>query len=211
MGRIKEIAIYMKLQYPEGWKIMEIDVKEWLNGEGEAFLEDIGIKKGDVVLDFGCGAGYYTIPAAKVVRREGKIYAIDKDIESMHKLMGIAKNKGLKNIIPIHTKSEELKINLESESIDAVLLYDVIHYMEALGRKRIYEEIYRILKTEGLLSVYPKHRKSDEPLGSLSGMELDDVIEEINSLNFYLQEKFYKKLLHNSNYNMGYILNFRKK
>ena len=190
---------------------MEIDIKEWLNGEGEVFLEDIGIKKADMVLDFGCGAGYYTIPAAKVVRKEGKIYAMDKDIESMYRLMGIAKTKDLKNIIPLHTKSEELKINLESESIDVVLLYDVIHYMEALGRKRIYEEIYRILKTEGLLSVYPKHRKSDEPLGNLSNMELDDVIEEINSSHFYLQRKFYKKLLHNSNYNMGYILNFRKK
>jgi len=190
---------------------MEIDVKEWLNREGEAFLEDIGIKKGEVILDFGCGAGYYTIPAAKVVSKEGKVYAIDKDIESMHKLMEIAKTKGLKNIIPIHTKSEESKINLESESIDIVLIYDVLHYMEALERKKIYEEIYRILKTGGILSVYPKHRKSDEPLWNLSNMELDDVIEEINSPHFYLQRKLYKKLLHNGNYNRGYILNFRKR
>jgi len=201
----------MKLQYTEGWKNMEIDVKEWLNGEGEVFLEDIGIKKGDVVLDFGCDAGPYTIPAAKAVSKEGKVYAIDKEIESIHKLMEIAKTKGLKNIIPIHTKSEESKINLESESIDAVLLYDVLHYMEALERKKIYEEIYRILKTGGILSVYPKHRKSDEPLWNLSDMKLDDIIEEINSRHFYLQRKFYKKLLHNGNYNTGYILNFRKK
>jgi len=190
---------------------MEIDVKEWLNGEGEVFLKDIGIKKGDVILDFGCGDGPYTIPAAKVVRKEGKVYAMDKDLESMHKLMEIAKTKGLKNIIPLHAKSEEPKINLESESIDVVLLYDVLHYIKVLGRKRIYEEIYRILKTGGLLSVYPKHRKSDEPLWNLSDMGLDDVIGEINSRHFYLQRKFYKKLLHNYHYNRGYILNFRKK
>jgi ubiquinone/menaquinone biosynthesis C-methylase UbiE len=190
---------------------MEINVKEWLNREGEAFLEDIGIKKGDVVLDFGCGAGHYTTPTAKVVSKEGKVYAMDKDIESMYKLMEIAKTKGLKNIIPLHTKSEEPKINLESESIDVVLLYDVIHYIKVLERKRIYEEIYRILKTGGLLSVYPKHRKSDELLWNLSDMGLDEVIGEINNRHFYLQRKFYKKLLHNSNYNRGYILNFRKK
>jgi len=190
---------------------MEIDVKKWFNGKGEAFLEDIGIKKADVVLDFGCGVGHYTIPAAKVVRKEGQVYAMDKDIESMHKLMEIAKIKGLKNIIPLHTKSEEPKINLESEAIDVVLLYDVLHYIKALERKRIYEEIYRILKAGGLLSVYPKHLKSDEPLWNLSDMGLNDVIGEINSRHFYLLRKFYKKLLHNNNYNMGYILNFRKK
>ena len=190
---------------------MEIDIKKWLNWEGEAFLKDIGIKKGDVVLDFGCGAGHYTIPAAKVVSKEGQVYVMDKDLESMHKLMEIAKTKGLKNIIPLHTKSEESKINLESESIDAVLLYDVLHYMEALERKKIYEEIYRILKTGGILSVYPKHRKSDEPLWNLSDMKLDEVIEEINSRHFYLHKKFYKRLLHNNNYNLGYILNFIKK
>ena len=190
---------------------MEIDVKEWLNGKGEVFLKDIGIKKGDVILDFGCGDGPYTIPAAKVVSKEGKVYAMDKDMESINKLMEIAKTKGLKNVIPLHTKSEELEINLESESIDAVLLYDVLHYMENLERKKMYEEIYRILKTGGLLSVYPKHHKSDEPLWNLSDMELDDVIGEINSRHFYLQRKFYKKLLHNYHYNRGYILNFRKK
>jgi len=190
---------------------MEIDMKNWLSRGGEAFLEDIGIKKGDVILDFGCGAGYYTIPAAGVVRSEGKVYAMDKDIESIHKLIEIVKTKGLENIISIYSKSEESKINLESESIDVVLLYDILHYMDVLERKRVYEEIYRILKTSGILSVYPKHRKSDEPLGNLSDMELDDVIEEINSHHFYLHRKFYKKLLHNGNYNMGYILNFRKK
>jgi predicted oxidoreductase (fatty acid repression mutant protein) len=62
---------------------------------------------------------------------------MDKDVESMHKLMEVAKTKGLKNIIPLHTKSKESKINLEAESIDVVLFYDVLHYMEALGRKKI--------------------------------------------------------------------------
>jgi len=50
LGRIKEIAIYMKLQYPEGWKNMGIDVKEWLNREGEAFLYMLNQKSLKLIL-----------------------------------------------------------------------------------------------------------------------------------------------------------------
>ena len=37
-------------------------------------LKAVGIKKGQTVLDFGCGEGNYTIPAAKLVKNEGKVY-----------------------------------------------------------------------------------------------------------------------------------------
>ncbi len=41
-------------------------------------LAEIGMQKGQMVLDFGCGSGDYTIPAAKVVGKSGTIYAVDK-------------------------------------------------------------------------------------------------------------------------------------
>ena len=36
-----------------------------------------GIKKGSHVLDYGCGPGFCTIPAAKIVGPQGVIYALD--------------------------------------------------------------------------------------------------------------------------------------
>ena len=36
-----------------------------------------GLKKGDVVLDYGCGIGFNTMPAAEIVGKKGKVYAID--------------------------------------------------------------------------------------------------------------------------------------
>ena len=42
-------------------------------------LKDVGIKAGQVVLDFGCGSGTYTVPAARTVGDKGKVYALDKD------------------------------------------------------------------------------------------------------------------------------------
>ena len=190
---------------------MELDVKEWLKEKGKVFLKNIGIKEGQVILDYGCNVGHYTIPTAELVGNEGKIYAVDKDIESLNELMQTAKTKGLKNIVPIHDQSEELRIDLKNESIDAVLLYDVLHYMNIAERKKIYNECHRVLKADALLSVYPKHNKLDGPLWNLSDMQLKDVIKEIESAKFCFDGQFYKKLIHDNNCNMGYILNFTKK
>ena len=82
--------------------------------------------------------------------------------------------------------------------------------MESEERRRVYEFAYRILKTGAILSVYPKHCKSDEPLWDLADMELEDVIEEIETANFYLEITVFKQLIHDDNYNISYILNFRQ-
>ncbi len=190
---------------------MEVDVKEWLKEKGKVFLKNIGIKEGQVILDYGCNVGHYTIPTAEVVGKEGKVYAVDKDIESLNELMRTAKTKSLKNIVPIHDQSKELKIDLKNQSVDAVLLYDVLHYMNIAERKKIYNECYRVLKANAFLSVYPKHNKLDEPLWNLSDMQLEDVIKEVENAKFYFEGQFYKKLIHDNNCNTGYILNFTKK
>ena len=184
---------------------MRTDIERWLKAEGKTFLEDIGIKKGQTVLDFGCGSGHYTIPAAKAVGKKGKVYAVEKDGEVLDKLMEQAKSEGLNNIKRIDT-SGDLKIPLETNSCDVVLFYDVLHYMDK--RKEIFDEAYRVLKPGAILSVYPKHYKSDEPLWALGNLRLEDIIKEIEASNFYLERKSFRKLVHDDNYDEGYILNF---
>lgn len=186
---------------------MKTDIEIWLAKDGKIFLKEIGVKKGQVILDFGCSVGHYTIPIAKVVGKKGKVYAVDKDREALTLLMQIAKLEGLENIVPI-TNSGEFKINLEDDTADVVLLYDILHYITLRERKRLYNEVYRILKIAGLLSIYPKHHKLDEPLWELSDMALESLIKEIENANFCFNSKEFKKLLHNDNYDKGYILNF---
>jgi len=170
-------------------KNMESDVKRWIKVDGETFLKEIGIKRGQIVLDFGCGAGHYTIPAAKVVGKEGKVYAMDKDSEVLSKLIQLVKSEELKNIEPMKTQGE-LKIKLKDESVDVVLLFDVLHYMEQ--RRKILDEVHRVLKQGALLSVYPKHRKLDDPLWAFASMGLGDIIREIEASNFYFEENPFK-------------------
>jgi hypothetical protein len=42
-------------------------------------------------------------------------------------------------------------------------------------------------------------------------MQLEDVIKEIENTKFHFEERFYKKLIHDDDYGMGYILSFTKK
>lgn len=175
------------------------DVRNWLRGEGEQFLRDIGIKNGKIVLDFGCGEGHYTIPAAKVVGEKGKVYAVDKNKTSLKYLMEMAASEGIKNIIPMKT-SEELRIELEDESIDVILLYDVLHshYFVQGERRRILKEVYRIAKTDALISIFPKH------------MVLEEIKKEVENTGFYLEREIFKRLVHNDYFDRDYVLNFRK-
>jgi len=164
-------------------------------------LRKVGIREGQVVLDFGCGSGTYTIPAARIVGEQGRVYALDKDGKTLDELMQKAKLAGLKNIERIDT-SGELKFGLADQSIDLILLFDVFHhhyFPQMDERKRLLGEIYRILKSDGFISVWPKHMESEAE-------------DEIKNANFYLERESSEMLIHdNKDHERGEILNFKKK
>jgi ubiquinone/menaquinone biosynthesis C-methylase UbiE len=182
-------------------------VSKWVNDTGLKFLASIGVESGNVVLDFGCGDGHYALPAAKLVGDDGIVYAIDKNTERLSQLKGNIEQVGAKNIALINGQSQ---IPLQDNSIDLALCYDVIHFMNIDERNLTYKEINRILKNNGIFSVYPKHHKNNYPLMKLANMELNDVIREINESGLLLHQKFTGELLHDDYIERGYVLNFRK-
>jgi len=177
------------------------DSNSWMDYKGKKFLEDIGLVENQFVLDFGCGHGMYTIPASLVVGEKGRVYAIDKNKEVLNELNLKAKEKELKNIKIIEL-SDKFKLQLPKRSVYMVLLYDVLHLVE--DRKRLLIELHDVLKSRGILSVFPKHHQK------YMNMDLGEVIKEIESVGFRLDVKFFKTLMHNNQLEKGYVLNFRK-
>jgi precorrin-6B methylase 2 len=84
---------------------VKTDVEMWIEKDGEDFLETIGIKEGQIVLDFGCGEGHYAIPAAKLVGEKGKVYAMDKDKQALDRLTQIIEKNNMKNVEVIKKES----------------------------------------------------------------------------------------------------------
>jgi ubiquinone/menaquinone biosynthesis C-methylase UbiE len=172
--------------------------------ESQAFeiLQRLGIKGGQIVLDFGCGSGTYTIPTAKMVGEQGKVYALDKNKKVLNELMRKAKSAGLRNIIKRMDTSGESKIDLTDESVDVVLLFDVFHryyFPRANDRRGLLTEIRRIMKPSASISVWPKHMESDAK-------------EEIEAAGFSLESECSGTLIHDGHDSeKSQILNFRKR
>lgn len=184
-------------------------MQNWETEDGVKYLKNLGIKAGQVVLDFGANDGHYSIPAAILVGNSGSVYAIDKEQESLNELEQKARNLGLDNI-KINKNSGEVKLSLGNDSIDVVLLYDILHYLKHEERKILYSEVYRVLKPDGLLSVYPKHVVEDYPLMEFQNIHIEDVKQEIQDSNFLFNEKYCDMMCHNDEINSGCVLNFKR-
>ncbi len=181
---------------------MYSDIQRWFKREGAVFLKDIGVRPGYLVLDFGCGSGHYTIPAAKVVGESGRVYALDKSSSVFDKLMEKAATMGFNNIVAVQSL-KELKLCPNADSLDVVLLYDVLHshYFTVAERKNLLESINTVMKSHSLLSIYPKH---------MGPIEIKVIRDKLKKLGFYLEREAAVHLIHNGSYDNGNILNFRK-
>ena len=188
---------------------MSNETIKWEREEGVKFLRKIGMGKGQIVLDFGARVGHYTIPAAITVGEKGLVYAVDKERKPLDELDQKTSSCGLTNIKLVHN-SGETTIGLEDQSVDFVLLYDVLHYFKKQQRTELYDEVFRILKTNGLLSVYPKHVLEDYPLDEVGQLQWGDVKREIQDSGFVFKEKQCGRISHDDSINRGCVLNFSK-
>jgi ubiquinone/menaquinone biosynthesis C-methylase UbiE len=145
-------------------------------------IEKMDIGKGDKVLEYGCGSGSFTIPLAKMVGPSGKVYAADMHPLSSKKITEKAKKNKLNNIETIQTKC---KTNLDDNSIDKVILIDVLHDLK--NHKENLEEFHRILKLEGTLWVDDHHLNPSEIKQKITDTHLFEFVKSIDSLYKFLK------------------------
>ena len=83
------------------------------------------LKPGQVVCDFGCGAGAISLPLAKLVLPAGRVLAVDLQPEMLAKLEERATATGVTNVERILCGPADPK--LKPASCDLVLMVDVYH------------------------------------------------------------------------------------
>ena len=123
-------------------------------------IENLNLRKGDTVADFGCGSGAYVFAASKIVGDRGKIYAIDNHRDILEKINREAEKMNIINIDTLLADIEK-KVQIESLSCDAILLSNVLGHVENFDI--LIEEIKRILKPDGVLLIVD-WKKMDHPI-----------------------------------------------
>lgn len=189
------------------------DVEKWFDGMGRKSLRKVGLKKGQTVLDFGCGSGNYTVPASQIVGDTGKVYALDKKrqefwpSEGLNRLHERADSLELENLQMVKTTGD-LKIDLETEFVDVTMLYDVFHryyFPKSGNRKKLIREIRRVIKQDGFLSFY-----AGDPEFSCNSSESETLKREIKNAGFVLEEEIVEDIIHENVIQEGHILKFAK-
>jgi ubiquinone/menaquinone biosynthesis C-methylase UbiE len=120
-------------------------------------LKEVGIETGFRVLDYGCGPGSNITAVAELVGKSGEIYALDIHPLAIQRVQSIASKKQLPNV---ETICSDCKTGLPDNSVDVVLLYDTFHNLG--DPNGVLEELHRVLKSKGILSLSDHHMKENE-------------------------------------------------
>lgn len=155
-----------------------------LNNRFRRFLEppdrlvsQLGLKATDVVVDFGCGPGFYTIPIARGVARA---IAVDVSSHMLEKTVSNAK----KNQVTVEALvSDGTAIKLDDGIVDLIFLSHVFH--EVADRPKVLSEFLRIMKRSGRLAIVEKTRGG--PLGWAPGPPIIDqakIVQELERAGF---------------------------
>ncbi|MFX0028226.1 MAG: class I SAM-dependent methyltransferase [Candidatus Hermodarchaeota archaeon] len=140
-------------------------------------IEKAKIKTGDIVLDYGCGPGSYSIAAVDIVGPAGKVIAVDINPLAIDKVKEKVAKSGFKNIETVMT---DCKTDLNAESVDAIICFDVLHALN--DKDCILNEFYRLLKLNSRLSVDDHHMKEEEIISLLTNNGLFELEEKIGKL-----------------------------
>ncbi len=127
------------------------------------------LRKGDTVIDLGCGPGYFTLTMAELVGSSGRVIAVDLQEEMLAKVRSKLMNQQRQSMmasITLHQCSEH-EIGLdESSKADFILACYVVH--ETPDHYLFFQQVRRLLKsTSTFLVIEPPFHVSNKDFAKM--------------------------------------------
>lgn len=115
--------------------------------------KELGLQFGHQVADLGCGgAGYFTLPAARLVGSRGKVYAVDILKPALDGVLSKARLDNILNVETVWSDIERVGVTkIPADTLDGALLINIM--FQSRKNEHILKEAYRLLKSGGKLLV----------------------------------------------------------
>ena len=150
----------------------------------EELIKPLPIKKGDTIVEIGCGSGVASIWLAKEFGCV--VHAVDLMEHNVLTAKENVKNENLDHLVHVH-RMDALEMNFPAESIDHVFSIEAIYHIA--DKKMLFSKIKEVLKPGGSLTF------SDYTLNEPYSTILYDIISEIFESKEIIQSEEYFYIL----------------
>lgn len=171
----------------------KFDILEKMISDPQKNISEFGIMPGQIIADFGSGAGHYAFPISTLVGNKGKVICIDIKKDSLISLKNTAVREGKTNLeIILGDIEKQGGTKLKDEAVDGVIFSNLL--FQLMDKAGAINEGRRILKPGGKIYVV---EWSDTSV--MSGMKLgkdkmilgkDELINLMKNNGLSLEKNF---------------------
>lgn len=140
------------------------------------------VRKGMIVLEPGCGPGYFTLPLARMVGPAGRVVVLDVQKKMLDILRARAQKAGLENRIDFRlVNSTGMDVTDLAEKVDMAVAVHMVH--EVPDREGFLREMHSSLKPGGRLLLA-------EPRGHTTKDHFDDILDMTARIGFKVDDTY---------------------
>jgi ubiquinone/menaquinone biosynthesis C-methylase UbiE len=112
-------------------------------------LNAAGLEPGQKVLEAGCGPGFFTVPAARIVGEGGSVLALDINPLAVERVQRKVAQEGVTNVKTV--LADAAQTGLPGQGFDLIFLFGLAHPIGSMDG--ILSELHRLLKPGGILAI----------------------------------------------------------
>jgi ubiquinone/menaquinone biosynthesis C-methylase UbiE len=140
----------------------------------DKYINEFGIKKGNTVVDYGCGPGQYIKRASELAGDSGLVYAVDIHELAILSVEKLIKKYSLNNVTAIQT--DGLTVGIADNVVDLLYALDMFHMVK--DPNSFLKEINRIIKKDCILIIEDGHQSRELSKEKIIQSGWWEIIEE---------------------------------
>lgn len=112
-------------------------------------IASLALAPGQIIADIGAGPGVISLPMARAVAPNGKVYAVEVNEEFLEHIREKARVEHVMNVVPVLGEFTDPK--LPARDVDVALFHDVLHHIQ--DRPGYLKTMASYMKPDGRMAV----------------------------------------------------------